>query len=84
MILYGGRQVERGLKNKIFKKPRHPYTKMLLGSDTSELKKMQPESNYLGCNFYCNCKYRSNLCQKSMPEEIEIEEGHYVSCHIFR
>lgn len=83
LILYEGRQVERGLKSNIFQKPRHPYTKMLLGNDTSESKKIL-ESSYKGCGFYRNCKYKSDICQKSRPQETKIEEGHYVSCHNFR
>ena len=81
LILYEGRQVERGLKDKIFKNPLHPYTKILLGSESYEFKKGQTEKDHKGCRFYCNCKLRTNICQQLAPEEAEIEEGHYVSCH---
>ena len=62
LILYGGRQVERGEKNKIFNNPLHPYTKMLLGEDKNALKKTGQETSDSVCNFYCNCKDRIEIC----------------------
>lgn len=84
LILYAGRQVERGLKDKVFNNPQHPYTKMLLGLENKEMEKLDSEIKDLGCKFYHNCKKRSDRCQKSFPIEITLEKGHYVSCHNFR
>ncbi|MFH1622128.1 MAG: oligopeptide/dipeptide ABC transporter ATP-binding protein [Candidatus Omnitrophota bacterium] len=83
LILYEGRQVERGPKHKIFKKPIHPYTKILLGREIGEARKTEFKSDN-GCNFYHICKNRTEICQESIPKEIKIEEGHYVSCHNLR
>jgi len=84
LILYEGRAVERGLKNKVFKKPAHPYTKMLLGRDMSKAESFSFRNDNLGCVFVGNCKFSTEQCQKSMPQESKIEEGHYVTCHTFR
>ncbi|MFC1709824.1 oligopeptide/dipeptide ABC transporter ATP-binding protein [Candidatus Omnitrophota bacterium] len=84
LILYEGRQVERGNKEKIFNDPRHPYTKTLLGKEGGESKKTQAITSQTGCNFCSNCKHKIDLCQEASPQEIKIDEGHYVSCHIFR
>ncbi len=84
LILYDGRQVERGMKEKVLDSPRHPYTKILLGVDTYELEKTQIDINFRGCRFYSNCKFRTSFCLKSEPSETKIEEEHYVSCHLFR
>lgn len=83
LILYEGRQVERGQKDKVFNNPRHPYTKILLGLDTSRvLKKIDVDECFAGCRFYPNCKSKSDICRETSPEEIEIEKDHYASCHI--
>lgn len=84
LILYKGSPVERGKKEKIFANPIHPYTKMLLGIDTAEFEKMTDQDNSKGCKFYNNCKFSSDVCKDKTLEEIEVEEGHYVSCHNIR
>ncbi|MDD5617888.1 MAG: ATP-binding cassette domain-containing protein [Candidatus Omnitrophica bacterium] len=84
LILYEGMQVERGRKERIFNNPVHPYTKILLGFDDSQLEKYVSDGKRNGCKFYANCKFRSQLCQVSMPGETEVEEGHYARCHIFK
>ncbi|MDD5005680.1 MAG: ATP-binding cassette domain-containing protein [Candidatus Omnitrophica bacterium] len=84
LILYEGKPVERGLKNKVFNNPLHPYTKILLSSDIGELQKTSAQDNYSGCKFYTNCKFSSDICKQMTPEEIKTEEGHYVSCHILK
>lgn len=80
LILYGGRQVERGTKEKVFGKPLHPYTKMLLGQDKKETQKIELKANHLGCNYYNYCRSRQDSCREKTPTEIMIEKGHYVTC----
>lgn len=84
LILYGGRQVERGKKEKVFNNPLHPYTRMLLGEDKNVLKKTNQETSNSVCNFYCNCEDRIDACRERIPKETKVEEGHYVCCHNFR
>jgi oligopeptide/dipeptide ABC transporter ATP-binding protein len=84
LILYEGRQMERGLKDNVFNNPKHPYTKMLLGSPQPGPEKHMVGENKQGCPFFPNCKFSLGLCQNSPPKEIQIEQGHYVSCHIFK
>ncbi len=84
LILYRGRTVERGLKDKIFKSPTHPYTKMLLGRDINKAENLESKNDNLGCVFVSNCKFSTEQCQETIPQESKIEEGHYVACHTFR
>ncbi|MDD5355184.1 MAG: ATP-binding cassette domain-containing protein [Candidatus Omnitrophica bacterium] len=84
LILYKGTQVERGLKQKIFDNPKHPYTKILLGLDESKSQEFSQEIPAAGCKFLPSCKFSSQACRAYMPQETQIEEGHYVSCHLYK
>lgn len=33
-----------------------------------------------GCNFCDRCKYAIPACAETVPEEVDLGNGHYVSC----
>jgi len=94
-IMYAGRIVEYGDIASIYKRPMHPYTTDLIGSFPSiyaEKTKLfsipgsppdllnPPE----GCRFHPRCKYAMEICRREKPAMLEVEENHYVSCHLVK
>ncbi len=92
IILYSGRKVEEGPIRTIFANPMHPYTVGLMAAvpnvDEDEFE-IQPIPGVFpnitedigGCRFHPRCPYATDRCRREIPEEMEVESGHYVSCH---
>ena len=93
MVMYAGKTVEYAKVKKLYEKPLHPYTWGLLDSmpklsqDSNKLlvtiEGSPPDLRLTGnfCNFHYRCPYAQEICRTKMPELIEVEEGHFVSCH---
>jgi peptide/nickel transport system ATP-binding protein/oligopeptide transport system ATP-binding protein len=91
-IMYAGKIVEYSDVRTVIKNPKHPYVISLLNSfpgltreiDVFNVIKgsvpslINPPS---GCRFWPRCDNASEVCMKDDPEFIEIEKGHFVSCH---
>ena len=94
-VMYLGNLVEKGTKEQIFNNPSHPYTLALLSAipvpdpdyKTERIKLKgelpSPANPPKGCKFHTRCDKCMNICTKVQPEEIEIEDGHFVTCHLF-
>jgi peptide/nickel transport system ATP-binding protein len=94
VIMYAGKIAECGDVVAVFKKPMHPYTQGLMGSfpsiDAKERMRMvsipgtPPDllSPPTGCRFHTRCKFAMDVCKKEEPAFMELEKGHYVSCHL--
>src|SRR6056297_24195 len=93
LVMYAGNSAEYASTEKLFKKPLHPYTTGLLKAvpqigRTDELKAItgtvpdlvDPPS---GCRFHKRCHETMEICKKERPPFIEVEEDHYVACHLF-
>lgn len=91
-IMYAGKIVEQGDIMTIFKNPEHPYSQGLLTNYPSikgKRMKFKPISgrppNLItppsGCRFHPRCPYVMDICKKEVPETIELEKGHFISCH---
>jgi peptide/nickel transport system ATP-binding protein len=88
VILYKGHVLEKGLTEKIYSTPLHPYTKMLMDSVPRlnekwekvavELKSKQP-AGWQGCVYYGRCPLAYDRCREK-PPLIEITDGHSVAC----
>ena len=92
-VMYKGTIVEISNTIQLFKNPLHPYTKALLDAipriddykkklhsfapvDESD-DKFEPDL----CPFIQRCKYRTELCKKSLKPALRtIEENHSVAC----
>lgn len=95
-VMYLGKLVEVGNKEKIFKTPQHPYTKALLSAIPSVknidkekkkrilLKKDIPSAANppSGCLFHTRCNYAMDVCRKTFPPKTEVSEDHIVYCHL--
>ena len=94
-VMYLGSMVEYGSKESIFSNPRHPYTKALFSAIPmpDPDKKMNrvilegsipsPANPPQGCKFHTRCKECMGICRKEAPKAVEVEDGHYVVCHLY-
>jgi len=91
-VMYAGKIIERGTKEDIFYQPKHPYTWALLRS-VPRVETMNKEELYSltgtppdllappkGCPFAARCEYCMPICKEEMPEEIDVNGTHQVSC----
>ncbi|MBF0377485.1 MAG: ABC transporter ATP-binding protein [Desulfamplus sp.] len=82
-IMYAGFIMEKGTVENIIKSPKHPYTKALLSTISSEysspVRGMPPELTKLpaGCVFHPRCSNAMPVCSKIDPQ---MEKG--VRCHL--
>ena len=92
MVMYAGRVVERASVKELYAHPMHPYTWGLMDSmpalnDTPKepmatIEGTPPDLRLVGkgCNFCDRCKYAIPACAETVPEEVDLGNGHYVSC----
>jgi oligopeptide transport system ATP-binding protein len=94
-IMYLGKIVELADKNELFKNPLHPYTEALLSAVPSLRAKGEdrillhgdvpsPLNPPSGCHFNPRCHRVLPICDHLEPELIELTDGHFVSCHLYR
>ncbi|MFU8768606.1 MAG: ABC transporter ATP-binding protein, partial [Desulfotignum sp.] len=90
-VMYAGQIVETGTRKEVFKSPRHPYTRSLLGSYLSldnlndiRIPKMQetPDlvSDIRSCRFAASCSACTRACADSVPGWIDISPTHRALC----
>jgi peptide/nickel transport system ATP-binding protein len=90
-VMYAGQIVETGTRKEVFKSPRHPYTRALLGSYLSldnlndiKIPKMQEAPDQLSdtgsCRFAANCSACSGACANRDPGWIDITSTHKAWC----
>ena len=94
-VMYLGNLVEYGKTEDIFRNPLHPYTKALFSAipipdPTVRMKRIvlegsipSPANPPEGCKFHTRCANCTEICKHQVPEQKEIEPGHYVVCHLF-
>ena len=92
MVMYLGRAVEVGDKNRIFAQPLHPYTKALMSAtpalrpqDRRERIKIagelpSPLNPPSGCAFHKRCPLATARCAQETPLLREVD-GRQVACH---
>ncbi len=94
-VMYRGRIVEDGPKDRVFAPPHHPYTETLLaaafpaaaaapahpapGADAADLQ----EASGVGCPFHRRCPRKlGDVCEREAPPAREPSPGHVIRCHI--
>jgi len=93
-VMYSGNIVEYATAVDLFKNPRHPYTKGLIGAIPSIEKKNQKLQTIRGmvpnlifppsgCRFHPRCDFRMEICDKVKPPLTEIASRYQVACHLF-
>ena len=93
-VMYAGEVIESGTIQQIFNNKSHPYTIGLFGAiptideDVERLETIQgapadPSNLPEGCKFHPRCKHCMEICRKQHPEDVVLEDGHVVKCHLF-
>ncbi len=96
VVMYLGREVERGPVDQIFHDPKHPYTKSLLRSipsvtatPRSRLKTItgsipHPYARPKGCPFHPRCPdWIKGTCETAFPATTSAGPGQEVSCFLY-
>ena len=91
-VMYGGRIVEQAPLAELLGNPRHPYTRVLLGTrPQGGLRKGERLASIpgappnladlpRGCTFAARCPRASDACRREVPPVEELTSGHSVSC----
>lgn len=91
-VMYAGRVVEQGAVEEIFKNPKHPYTRGLMGSLVSidqekdepleEIQGVVPSLYNMpqGCAFKDRCPIAKDSCALSVPPLEKVAGEHSVAC----
>jgi peptide/nickel transport system ATP-binding protein len=94
-ILYGGRIVEIGESRTVYRTPRHPYTKALIGAILStdpgrrSMNRAAVKADTVaaaagpapGCVYAQKCPLAQDLCRQEAPPEVVCADGTKVHCH---
>jgi len=90
-VMYLGRLVEVAPTETLFRRPKHPYTRMLLdtipdldmtGRQRSPVagEVPSPINPPSGCTFHPRCPFANDRCKSERPKALPIEGG-TVACH---
>jgi len=95
-IMYLGKIMEYGDTERVFRNPMHPYTRALFSVIPRLDAKMRskkiilqgeipsPVNPPLGCRFHTRCINKIGaVCEKTSPDLKEIEDNHFVACHLY-
>jgi oligopeptide/dipeptide ABC transporter ATP-binding protein len=92
-VMYVGKIVEMAETTELLHNPLHPYTEALLSAippadPDIHLQRIRLEGDVpspanppSGCIFHPRCSYARPECKESVPELVEVTEGHFASCH---
>mgnify|MGYP004572164509 FL=1 len=93
--MYLGNMVEYSETEKIFNHPLHPYTKALFSAipipdPDAKMERIvlegsipSPANPPAGCKFHTRCKDCMEMCKCIAPRYREVEDGHFVACHLY-
>lgn len=91
-VMYLGEIVEYSASDKLFKNPKHPYTKALINAlPNDKNKKLEnikgqpsPITEVIeGCKFHPRCNYRIENCGKIHPQNKIFDDKTSVLCHLY-
>lgn len=92
MVMYLGRAVEHGPKDRIFENPQHPYTRALLASTPRVNPQERTQAAMIegelpsplapppGCAFHRRCPHAQPVCEQERPEPTRLDDSQ-VACH---
>ncbi len=93
-VMYLGKIVETGPKERIIEEPLHPYTQILISSvpvpdPTYDRRAIQIKGRPSGsinippgCCFHPRCPKAMPVCKQTIPKLISVEKDHEVACHL--
>ena len=90
-VMYAGKIVEQAPARRIFKEPRHPYTRGLLQAipridraihRLESINGVIPNLADLpgGCPFHPRCAVHEAICHREYPPAVQVDADHRVSC----
>jgi peptide/nickel transport system ATP-binding protein len=91
LVMYGGRMAEYATTDRIYNHASHPYTRRLLfafpdiddpRATLASIPGYPPPLDNLppGCRFEPRCAEVVEGCAREIPQPVEVEPGHLVSC----
>jgi peptide/nickel transport system ATP-binding protein len=90
VVMYAGRVVENAPAADVIERPRHPYTRALVGAipdfrDPRSLRGIPGVSVGVGewpkgCAFAPRCEYAGEQCAEAVPALVDAAPGHAVRC----
>ncbi len=95
MVMYAGKIAEYSPVERFIRNPLHPYSQGLISS-TLDIKAKEGSLRPIpgnppslvsppsGCRFHPRCVYAQDICREQEPEYKEVEDGHYVACHLVK
>jgi peptide/nickel transport system ATP-binding protein len=93
-VMYLGSLVELASADVLYETPMHPYTEALLSAvprtDPDHVSKRivlpgdvpDPSDPPPGCKFHPRCRYARDICSQDIPVWREIQDDHWVACHL--
>lgn len=92
IVMYGGRVIESGKINDVYRGPAHPYTLGLIRSTPTlsetvsrlvPIEGTPPDPRRLpaGCSFHPRCPLRRARCTQEEPPLRKIDKGRESACH---
>jgi peptide/nickel transport system ATP-binding protein len=96
-VMYLGNIMELTTSTQLYDNPLHPYTQALLSAipipdpDIEESRERiilegelpSPINPPSGCVFRTRCPFAMEVCAAKKPAWQEVEQGHYVACHLY-
>ena len=91
-VLYAGQIMEMAPVERLMSRPLHPYTSLLLDCvpdlehdhELATIPGTVPHryDQIEGCRFHDRCPMAVDICRTDKQELRELEEGHFVRCHL--
>ena len=95
MVLYLGKVMEFGERDRLMSSPRHPYTRALIDAapipdpDIERRRRVRPLVGDVpspvdppsGCVFRTRCPKATEKCAQVVPDLRALGPGHNVACH---
>jgi oligopeptide transport system ATP-binding protein len=94
-VMYLGHLAELSGNEQLYKNPKHPYTQALMSAvpvpdpqyETDRIilegDVPSPANPPDGCPFHTRCPHVMDVCKNTLPQFREIEQNHYVACHLY-
>jgi peptide/nickel transport system ATP-binding protein len=87
IVMYGGAVMEDAPAVDLYRQPKHPYTKVLMGradplsEEAAAAGPLNTANRQTSCPFAGRCPFRQDRCFTERPVLREVDAGQSVACH---